>query len=86
MPYISPQDRQRMDETTFRAETPGELNYAITQLVVDYLRRHKPNYATLNEIIGALESAKLEFYSRVVRPYEDTKIQQNGDVYDNHRL
>ena len=30
---------------------------------------------------GALESAKLEFYRRVVAPYEDEKMNLNGDVY-----
>ena len=31
--------------------------------------------------IGALEAAKLEFYRRVVAPYEDQKMLDNGDVY-----
>ena len=29
-----------------------------------------------------LECAKLELYRRVAAPYEDEKIDQNGDVYD----
>ena len=39
------------------------------------------SYATINDIIGALEGAKMEFYRRVVAPYEDEKIKENGDVY-----
>lgn len=35
----------------------------------------------VNSGIGALEAAKLEFYRRVVAPYEDKKIFDNGDVY-----
>lgn len=30
---------------------------------------------------GAIEAAKLEFYRRVVAPYEDQKLLDNGDVY-----
>jgi hypothetical protein len=40
------------------------------------------NYKHINEIIGVLECAKQEFYRRVAAPYEDTKIQENGDVYE----
>lgn len=36
----------------------------------------------MNSARGAIECAKLEFYARVVRPYEETKIVENGDVYD----
>jgi hypothetical protein len=31
--------------------------------------------------VGALEQAKDEFRRRVVHPYEDLKIKENGDVY-----
>ena len=33
------------------------------------------------KVIGALECAKLELYRRIAAPYEDTKIQENGEVY-----
>jgi hypothetical protein len=45
------------------------------------LKAHGTNYALLNELIGVLECAKLELYRRVASPYEDEKIQSNGDVY-----
>jgi len=60
----------------------GELNYAITALAVAYITAHGLGYATINEVIGALECAKQEFYARVAGPYEDKKRLQNGDVYD----
>lgn len=57
----------------------GHLNYIITKLLVEL----KPqNYKEFNAIIGVLESAKLEFYRRKVTPYEDKKIEENGDVYE----
>lgn len=67
------------------ARTPGELNFQITCLFKKYIQRKGLNYDTINDIVGATEGAKLEFYSRVARPYEDTKIQQNGDVYETDR-
>lgn len=33
-------------------------------------------------MVGALECAKLELYRRIAIPYEEQKIQENGDVYD----
>ena len=59
----------------------GELNFAITAVVDSYIARRGLNYQALNDAIGALECAKLELYRRVVSPYEDTKIKENGDVY-----
>jgi hypothetical protein len=59
---------------------PGQLNYCLTRLCIEYAGSD-PNYERLNAIIGALEACKLEFYRRMVAPYEDAKVQQNGDVY-----
>jgi hypothetical protein len=79
MPYITKQDRINLDAGG-SAQTAGELNYEFTKLIVDYVSRNN-NYQGMNDIIGALEGAKLEFYARWVRPYEDYKIAVNGDVY-----
>jgi len=82
MPYVTKRDRPRLDDGG-DADTPGELNYIITKKVDSYLTRKGVNYANLNEIIGVLECAKLEFYRRIVANYEDSKIEniENGDVY-----
>ena len=40
------------------------------------------SYRNINELIGVLECAKLELYRRVASPYEDEKIQSNGDVFN----
>jgi hypothetical protein len=85
MPYISADARARLDRGG-RPETPGELNYAITRLVDDYLiQRGGIKYAHLNEVIGAIECAKLELYRRVAAPYEDQKLSESGDVYRSKR-
>lgn len=81
MPYIKVDDRIELNTLMRDPETAGELNYAITKMVMFYLNEKKKNYQTMNDIIGALEGAKTEFYRRVVAPYEDQKISENGDVY-----
>ena len=82
MPYIKEDQRKWLDyhHGANLPKDPGELNYLISTLCRDYFNRNK-RYQTINDIIGALEGAKLEFYRRVAASYEDTKIAENGDVY-----
>lgn len=86
MPYIYKEQRQKFEGMFTDMPTlqsPGELNYVLTTVCQQYIQHSLTgtNYRTYNDIIGALEACKLEFYRRAVSPYEDTKIQTNGDVY-----
>lgn len=81
MPYIKGYERESYEPHGPAANTPGTLNFQITVLINKYLERHELCYDTINDIVGAIEGAKLEFYRRVAAPYEDEKIQENGDVY-----
>jgi hypothetical protein len=82
MPYLH---KSRKDElrpgADFPALAPGDLNFQITEMCLAYIAHNGPSYRVLNDVVGALESAKLEFYRRAVAPYEDDKIRENGDVY-----
>jgi hypothetical protein len=80
MPYIKEVDREFLGCDTV-PRTSGELNYCITELLLSYLGRSAGDYSAMNEIMGALECAKQEFYRRVMVPYENAKMEQNGDVY-----
>jgi hypothetical protein len=80
MPYIEPHRRAILGRSPAPADA-GELNYAITKIIADYIKEHGLRYQRINDVLGALEGAKFEFYRRVVVPYEDTKIKGNGDVY-----
>jgi len=81
MPYIDKTLRRKLAEGE-AAESPGELNYLITQMVDDYIRRKGGvRYAHLNEAVGVLECVKLELYRRIAAPYEDRKCEESGDVY-----
>lgn len=80
MPYIQQKDRDILRPHSITASNAGELNYQLTCIVLDYWREHGPSYQAINDIVGALEGAKAEFQRRTVAPYEDQKIQQNGDI------
>ena len=80
MPYIKIEDRERLRLTDL-PRTSGELNYTITEVIKGYLVSQGKSYKTINDIVGALEGAKLEFYRRIAVPYEEIKIKENGDVY-----
>jgi len=79
MPYILKERRNAVLRDG--PDNSGELNYALTLVIRSYLQRHGKRYATMNDIVGALDSCKAEFQRRVVAPYEDTKIKENGDCY-----
>lgn len=82
MPYIKQNDRVALECPDERPASSGELNYVLTREVEKYRLFHGDCYQTFNDIIGALEGAKQEFYRRIVAPYEDKKIIENGDVYN----
>ena len=81
MPYINQSRRCDLMECHDSPKNPGELNFLITEQLRRYGQAHGLSYHVMNDCLGALEGAKLEFYARVVRPYEDKKIKTNGDVY-----
>jgi len=85
MPYITKEDRKQYKDVLETIKktgiaTAGDLNYIVTCISNIYLNECGECYKTYNEIIGVLESAKLEYYRRNVAPYEDKKIKENGDV------
>jgi hypothetical protein len=77
MPYIIHSDRE---VAAVYPKSAGELNYAFTDTIIEYMKQHN-NYQGINDVLGALEGAKMEFYRRWVVPYEDYKCASNGDVY-----
>jgi hypothetical protein len=79
MPYIKMVQKYELENRS--SENSGELNWEITSLLTNYIIHKGLSYQTINDIIGALECAKQEFYRRIAVPYEDKKIEENGDVY-----
>jgi hypothetical protein len=89
MPYI-PQT-QRLDINNdlcdegldWTPENAGELNFVVSTFIANYIKAKGLKYAVVNEMIGALECAKLELNRVIIGPYEDIKIAENGPVYHN---
>jgi hypothetical protein len=87
MPYILQEDRPKFDSLVneivkILQERPvenidGDLNYIVTRIIKEV---YPLRYFHINRAMGVLECIQHEFYRRVAAPYEDTKIEQNGDV------
>lgn len=58
----------------------GTLNYIISRLTWKLCTDSCLCYARMNTIIGALECVKTEFYRRIAAPYENKKIDSEGDI------
>jgi hypothetical protein len=88
MPYVNKENRDRLSDVIKalcieinHQCTPGDLNYLITNVCQAYVLSKGQNYTHLNDVIGVLMNVILEFNRRVISPYEDQKIKENGDVY-----
>ena len=84
MPYIKGQDkRKELDKITKRilqiGMINGNLNYLLFKLCKEYMKEGE-SYNAYKNYIGEIEMAKKEIYRRLVAPYEDLKIVENGDV------
>ncbi len=89
-PYIQEMRRYHLDKLEDDCRSPGELNYRITKIILRYLE-HKvgdvpqqveANYTDYNEVIGVLRLVELEFWDRLIRPFEKKKRELNGDVFE----
>jgi len=82
MPYITQNLRPPMNtvvDQMVRAgvQVDGDLNY----ILFKYCKNHvKPSYNNYKNFIGELNEAAEEIRRRILAPYEDKKIIENGDV------
>ena len=81
MPYIKQEDREPLLTFKRKPETSGELNFLISTLIDDYIGKKGLSYATINEVVGVLDCAKMEYYNRIAEAYELKKLTDNGEVY-----
>jgi hypothetical protein len=88
MPYIPQQSRYDVEQELLTTgldwvpENAGELNFLVSTFIANYIRTKGLKYAVVNEMVGALECAKMELNRVIIGPYEDLKIEENGPVYD----
>lgn len=93
MPYIRPDLRPTFDpyidalaeEIAKLASQQGSdvavaglLDYCIFRLGLKVMPERR--YWAMNMIVGVFRNAADEFLRRVVNPYEDEKIRENGDL------
>ena len=87
MPYIKKENRPEIDKLAQpliehlkslpMEDQDGSLNYTVTKIIKNI---YPQKYFHFNRALGVLSAISLELYRRVVGPYEDTKIKENGDV------
>lgn len=84
MPYIKDTYKREMTDAINDLfnfiESKGDLNYAICALVGKVILESGVNYTNMSEKIGAVHDAEAELRRRLLDPYEDIKMAQNGDV------
>lgn len=93
MAYVSPELRRTLEPVVDRvidalreleldfpeSSTEGNLNYIFSRVLAGVY--HGGGYKGINDAIGVLECAKLEFYRRVGADVNTVDRQINGDVY-----
>ena len=82
MPYVSQQKRRRLDLIVNAMmdqslEANGSLNYILFAFCK---RRIDPSYNNYKNFCGELRQCATEIERRLLAPYEDQKIEENGDV------
>lgn len=82
MPYISEEKREKVDPVlnfiiSRNIKPDGELNY----LLYKYCKYHiAPSYNNYKNFCGELRQCITEIERRLLAPYEDDRIKENGDV------
>ncbi len=96
MPYILDKDRDKYDAdinhlililngVNQNDVISGELNYIFFRLangLCNSLRGGRQDYARMAVVLSAMNEAQHEFRRRIMIPYENIKIDMNGDVED----
>lgn len=82
MPYIRPNRRVQMDQVVklmknLNVKADGDLNYILFKLCKEAVT---PGYNNYKNFIGELNECSNEIRRRFLSPYEDAKIEENGDV------
>lgn len=76
--------KERPDFQRLKKLSAGQMNYLITRMLYLWMPRKDDgsvSYDGLSDVIKTLECAKLEFYRRIIGPYENFKMRENGEVY-----
>ena len=82
MPYIIKEKRLEMDMVVKSmnnagVKANGDLNYILYKFAKYHI---KPGYETYKNFLGELNEAAEEIRRRLLAPYENQKIIENGEI------
>ena len=82
MPYITGQRQYELQELKMGMRKSGDLSWKQTRDILDFLmEQEKVDYDSFCRAVGATVLTIFEVWWRKVRPYEDKKCAENGDVF-----
>jgi hypothetical protein len=84
MPYIKPEDRKKFEfllDAATQIDNCGDLNYVVSKICLQYLRKKGKKYQNINDIMGALTCVQHELYRKCFGIYEDEKEKENGTIF-----
>lgn len=82
MPYVKQEKRPKLDKVVealidAQVVANGDLNY----ILFKYAKYNvKPSYNNFKNFVGELHECAHEIRRKLLAPYEDTKIEETGDV------
>jgi len=82
MPYIPSENRANFDEIVADMEMRGvKVNGDLNYILFAFCKRAiEPSYNNYKNFCGELRQCATEIERRILGPYEDSKIIENGDV------
>lgn len=84
MPYIEqvfrPDIDRYVESLDSAIQTGGDLNYAVTRLVLRLINRQGVTYTNIRAALGDLNESAEEIRRRLLAPYENSKKEKHGDV------
>jgi len=88
MPYMKQSDRNKWisnlgllrEIMRTQGVSVSDLNFMIAYMCQSYLKYNGNDYQSHCEIEGVLQGISKTFYRKFTEPYEDNKIEENGDI------
>lgn len=82
MPYIKQQRRKELEGAIYilkelGVKADGDLNYILYRFCKEQIH---PSYNNYKNYLGELRQCVTEIERRLLAPYEDKKIKENGDI------
>lgn len=88
MPYIPQEQREdvmRRLAAGHGLQEPGELSYAVAEAIEAFMGTGDFRFERMAAALGAVDAAVDQFNEQVVRPYEQRKRMEQGNVFNGSR-